>query len=124
MLRDGTTTTLVSAGTGGRQRQRLHAPVLPGDAGRLSCPLRTNEALVADDTDTRNDLYEYTARERAARVDRAGGGNGAFDLESSQVYITEDGDKVIFMTSEKLVSADTGHARRLRTCARAERRPR
>ena len=34
------------------------------------------------------------------------GGNGAFDLYSSQVYIAEDGDKVIFMTSEQLVSAD------------------
>ena len=67
----------------------------------------TDEALVADDTDT---------RQRPVRVHRRGdvrlvstgtaGGNGAFDLYSSQVYIAEDGDKVIFMTSEQLVSAD------------------
>jgi hypothetical protein len=100
-VRAGGTTSLVSGGGGAFAPQFLRAT--PDGAHAV---FYTSEQLVASDTDTRTDLYEYSADGVQLVSTGPAGGNGAFD-PGTQVEISDDGAHILFMTSEKLVSADT-----------------
>jgi hypothetical protein len=70
---------------------------------------RTDEKLVAGDTDGQFDVYERsggsTKRVSAGQIN----GNGAFDADFEGT--STDGTRVFFQTSEKLVAADTDGSR-------------
>jgi hypothetical protein len=78
----------------------------------------TPEALVAEDTDARADLYRYDALTEAYTLITAGPGdrgNGPFDVElprskavSSHDFgvLSDDGRRVVFETAEQLVPQD------------------
>ncbi len=66
----------------------------------------TSEALTADDTDTRVDIYEHVVGGGTNLVSTGPqGGNGAFDASFENT--NPDGSHVLFRTAEQLVAADT-----------------
>jgi hypothetical protein len=65
---------------------------------------QTNEQLVSADTDARIDIYERAGGVTTLVSTGPVGGNGGFD--ASFAGISEDGTKVFFGTSERLVSND------------------
>ncbi len=66
---------------------------------------QTSEALVTADTDTRTDVYERSAGTTTLLSTGPTGGNGAFT--ATYAGQSQDGSRVIFRTSEKLVASDT-----------------
>src|SRR3989440_1301794 len=76
----------------------------------------TSERLVSEDTDNRRDLYSYS-RDGVQLVSTGpAGGNGAFDVCSTDGFgpcleaASRDGTKVYFTTEEPLVASDTDNA--------------
>jgi hypothetical protein len=68
--------------------------------------LETDEPLVAEDTDTRQDIYERVGGTTTNRVSTGtAGGNGAFDAFFDGASL--DGTRVFFDTSEPLEASDT-----------------
>jgi hypothetical protein len=102
--RSGGTTTLVSTGpTGGIGAFDAGFGGASADASRIY--FRTNESLVAGDTDTSIDIYDNSGG--TTTLDSGGqiNGNGAFDVFYRG--ITPDGSHVYFTTAEQLAAADT-----------------
>jgi Tol biopolymer transport system component len=102
--RSGGTTKLVSAGQiNGNGAFGVAFEGASPDGTRVF--FRTDEKLVAGDTDGQFDVYERsggsTKRVSAGQIN----GNGAFDAAFEGA--SADGTRVFFVTNEKLVSADT-----------------
>ena len=100
-VRSGGTTSLVSGGNGSFAPQFVTAT-----ANGAHAVFSTAEPLVAADTDTRFDLYEYAGGAVQLVSTGPAGGNGAFDA-GNQVQMSQDGSHIFFGTSEKLSGADT-----------------
>ena len=104
-LRSGSTTSLVSQGPSGGNGAfpvTFRKASLDGSHAVFS----TNESLVAADTDTRTDLYEYAGGTVQLVSTGPAGGNGAFD-QNPNILMSDNGAHIIFLTAEKLVAADT-----------------
>ena len=103
-LRSGGTTTRISAGQV-NGNGALPAETVGASADGTRVFLRTNEPLVPADTDGSQDIYErsggVTTLISAGQIN----GNGAFNASGG--FASEDGSRVVFVTAEKLVSADT-----------------
>jgi len=107
-------TTLVSTGsTGGNADSPAQFRATSSDGSRVF--FSTFESLVSTDTDTRQDIYERAGAQTTLLSTGPGGGNGAIsaDLPAATVStdasrgVSADGSRVVFVTSESLVSADT-----------------
>ena len=105
--RSGGTTTLVSTGPAGGNGDFIPAF---GDASAdgTSVFFTTGERLVASDTDSAADVYARESGTTTLVSTGPAGGNGAADATFRAV--SHDGSRVIFETSERLVSADTDGA--------------
>ena len=68
----------------------------------------TPEPLLAEDTDTATDVYEWAAGEVALVSTGSSGGNGAHDAFFQD--ISDDGTRAFFETREPLVGADADEA--------------
>ena len=102
--RTGTTTTLVSTGpNGGNGAFPATFGGASADASRIF--FTTGEQLVSADTDSWQDVYEYSNGTTALISTGTTGGNGAYDAYF--VGSSQDGSRRWFQTSEQLTSADT-----------------
>jgi hypothetical protein len=102
--RSGGTTTLLSTGpNGGNGAFDAGFAAASADATRVF--IRTNEKLVASDTDSSLDLYERTGGSTTLASGGQINGNGAVDVFYRG--LTPDGTHLYFTTAEPLVSADT-----------------
>lgn len=105
--RAGGTTTLVSTGPAGGSGAFTPAyGEASADGTRVF--FTTGEPLVASDTDSAADVYERSSGTTTRLSTGPAGGNGAADATFRAV--SRDGSRVIFETSEPLVSADTDSA--------------
>jgi hypothetical protein len=111
--RVGATTDLVSTGPGGGNGS-FDADFMGASFDGSRAYIRTEEALVAGDTDTGcaagsgpqcRDIYEWAAGTTTQMSTGPSGGNGAFD--SSFAAVSLDGTRVFFDTRESMVAADT-----------------
>jgi hypothetical protein len=111
--RDGATTDLVSTGPGGGNGP-LDAEFMGASLDGAYAYIRTEEALVAADTDTGcasgqgplcRDIYEYVGGTTTLVSTGPVGGNGAFDASFAAVSL--DGRRVFFDTREPLTAGDT-----------------
>ena len=90
--------------TGGNGTQNVFWYTPAADGSRVF--FETSEALTADDTDTRMDIYEHVVGGGTNLVSTGPqGGNGAFDASFENT--NPDGSHVLFRTAEQLVAADT-----------------
>ena len=90
--------------TGGNGTQHVFSYYPAADGSRVF--FETSEALTADDTDTRVDIYEHVVGGGTNLVSTGPqGGNGAFDASFENT--NPDGSHVLFRTAEQLVAADT-----------------
>ena len=93
--------------TGGNGTQHVFSYYPAADGSRVF--FDTSEALTADDTDTRMDIYEHVVGGSTNLVSTGPpGGNGAFDAVLRGQ--NPDGSHVLFHTAEQLVAADTDTA--------------
>jgi hypothetical protein len=102
--RSGTTTSLISAGQvngNGAFNAFFRGVSATGTRAFFS----TAEPLVAADTDSSTDVYQRAGSTTTLISAGQINGNGAFS--SSFLRASDDGTRVLFTTSEKLVSADT-----------------
>ena len=122
--RTGATTTLVSTGPAGGSGPfpvcaRTPQPGLSGSCrSRISDDgsrafFMTKESLVSEDTDDRLDLYERAGATTTLLSTGPAGGNGAVDVDGSEIRVSSDGARVFFTTGESLVVADTDTSRDL-----------
>jgi hypothetical protein len=111
--RAGGTTDLVSTGPGGGNGA-FDAEFFGSSFDGSSAFIRTEEALVAGDTDTGcaagsgpqcRDIYEWASGTTSQVSTGPSGGNGAFDASLAAVSL--DGKRVFFDTRESMVAADT-----------------
>jgi len=111
--RTGATTELVSAGPGGGNGA-FDADFMGASLDGSNVYLRTEESLVATDTDTGcaagqgpqcRDVYEYTGGTTSLVTTGPAGGNGAFDAAFAAV--SRDGKRVFFDTREQMTTGDT-----------------
>ena len=90
--------------TGGNGTQNVSSYRPTADGSRVF--FVTAEALTADDTDTRVDIYEHVVGGATNLVSTGPqGGNGAFNASIENTNST--GSHVLFRTAEQLVAADT-----------------
>lgn len=107
----GGTTKLVSIGpTGGAGAYQPSFAGASEDGARAF--FKTSEKLVANDTDTRFDVYERFADTTTLISIGPAGGNGDFDagLNTPTKHIRQNGTLYFFDTTEKLVGDDTDSA--------------
>jgi hypothetical protein len=105
--RSGGTTTLVSTGpNGGNGAFDAGFAGASADATRIF--FRSNEKLVASDTDSSLDIYERTGGTTSIASAGQINGNGAVDVFFRG--LTPDGTHLYFTTAEPLASADTDTA--------------
>ena len=111
--RAGATTELVSAGPGGGNGA-FDADFMGASLDGSTSYVRTEESLVAADTDTGcaagqgpqcRDVYEYAGGTTSLVSTGPAGGNGAFD--ASFAAVSRDGKRVFFDTREALTTGDT-----------------
>jgi hypothetical protein len=111
--RDGATTELVSTGPGGGNGA-FDADFMGASLDGSSVYVRTEESLVATDTDTGcaagqgpqcRDVYEYVGGITNLASTGPAGGNGAFD--ASFAAVSRDGRRVFFDTREPMTAGDT-----------------
>ena len=111
--RDGATTELVSTGPGGGNGA-FDADFMGASLDGSSSYVRTEESLVAADTDTGcaagqgplcRDVYEYAGGTTSLVTTGPAGGNGAFDASFAAVSL--DGKRVFFDTREPMTTGDT-----------------
>jgi hypothetical protein len=105
-LRQGSTTTLVSAGSGGRGNGPFLASfkgVYGGSTARVF--FSTREQLTEADADQAQDVYERSGGVTTLVSTGPGGGAGEFDAVFAGA--SADGTKVFFGTQEMLVPEDT-----------------
>ena len=111
--RAGGTTELVSSGPAGGNGA-FDADFMGASLDGSSAYFRTEEPLVATDTDTGcavgqgpecRDVYEYAGGATALVSTGLAGGNGAFDASFAAVSL--DGERVFFDTRESLTAGDT-----------------
>ena len=67
----------------------------------------TSESLVSADTDAFQDVYERSGGVTTLVSTGPNGGNGAFHASSFISSVSDDGSRILFETSESLVSGDT-----------------
>lgn len=105
--RSGTTTTLVSAGEGGRGNEEFPAMFAwASPDGSSSCVIFTTaEQLTTEDTDSAIDVYQRCGSTTSLLSTGPEGSGGNFD--ASFAGASADGSKVFFFTSESLSSEDT-----------------
>ena len=104
---NATTTTRISAGTGGGNgnvNAFFSAASVDGERVFFS----TGESMVAADTDASRDIYERRAAATTLVSVGPDGGNGAFNVLFGGISL--DGTRVFFETREALVSGDTDGA--------------
>jgi hypothetical protein len=105
--RAGASTTLVSPDpVGGGEDYGARIEDTSQDGGRVL--IRTRAQLVGGDTDDSTDLYERAGGTTTLISTGSSGGNGAFDVFSSDM--SADGSRVFFVTSEQLVVSDSDSA--------------
>jgi hypothetical protein len=111
--REGGTTALVSTGPGGGNGA-FDADFMGASLDGGNAYIRTEESLVATDTDTGcaagqgpqcRDVYEYAGGTTTLMSTGPVGGNGAFDASFAAVSL--DGERVFFDTREALTATDT-----------------
>jgi hypothetical protein len=95
----------------------LSANVVGGSPDASHLLFITYERLTPDDTDEELDLYEWAGGTVRRVTTGSSGGNAAgqhiychptlYDYCGSLRYVSEDGARVVFETTEKLVAADT-----------------
>ena len=111
--RAGATTELVSAGPGGGNGA-FDADFMGASLDGSNAYVRTEESLVATDTDTGcaagqgpqcRDVYEYAGGTTSLVTTGPAGGNGAFDASFAAVSL--DGKRVFFDTREPMTAGDT-----------------
>ena len=111
--RAGATTELVSTGPGGGNGA-FDADFMGASLDGSNVYVRTEESLVAADTDTGcaagqgpqcRDVYEYAGGTTSLVSTGPAGGNGAFD--ASFAAVSRDGKRVFFDTREQMTSGDT-----------------
>jgi Tol biopolymer transport system component len=111
--RDGGTTELLSTGPAGGNGA-FDADYMGASLDGSNAYIRTEEPLVAADTDTGcaggqgpqcRDIYEYSGGTTTQVSLSATGGNGAFD--ASFATVSRDGERVFFDTREQLAASDT-----------------
>ena len=114
--RTGGTTDLISTGPGGGNGA-LDADFMGASLDGSYAYVRTEESLVAADTDTGcaagqgpqcRDIYEYNGGTTSLVSTGPVGGNGAFDASFATVSL--DGRRVFFDTREALTAGDTDTA--------------
>ena len=98
---------MISTGpTGGNGEFSAGFPLVSADGARVL--FTTEESLVGEDTDTQLDLYERSGGQTTLISTGPDGGNGDSDAFGvSPNGVSADGARVLFSTSESLVSADT-----------------
>jgi hypothetical protein len=104
--RSGGSTTLISTGpTAGSAP--ANRPVLVGQAANgTQSFFETDQRMTPDDTDSRYDLYKRSGGVTTLISTGPAGGNGSFDV-NTYPDISTDGSRVLFVTNESLVPADT-----------------
>jgi len=111
--RDGGATELLSTGPAGGNGA-FDADYMGASLDGSNAYIRTEEPLVASDTDTGcaggqgpqcRDIYERSGGTTAQVSLSATGGNGAFD--ASFATVSRDGERVFFDTREQLAASDT-----------------
>ncbi len=111
--RSGATTELVSAGPAGGNGA-FDADFMGSSLDGSNAYVRTEESLVATDTDTGcaagqgpqcRDVYEYAGGITSLMSTGPAGGNGAFD--ASFAVVSLDGKRVFFDTREPMTAGDT-----------------
>jgi hypothetical protein len=102
--RAGGVTTLLSTGpAGGNGDFGVDLKAWSDDGSRVF--MRTEEPLVAADTDAQADIYERSGGTTALVSTGPAGGNG--DAPADFGDVSADGTRVFFTTTEQLVAADT-----------------
>lgn len=101
------TTTLVSAGEGGRGNEAIPAKFewAPSEGVEPVVVFSTTEQLTAVDTDGSRDVYERVGGVTKLVSTGPEGGNGEF--AANFVAASSDGSRIFFVTSERLVPQDT-----------------
>ena len=106
--RVGSSTNLVSTGpVGGNSGADASFEAASRNGARAF--FSTTEQLTAGDTDTALDVYERAFGSTTLITTGPAGGNGSADAELR--VLSETGTRVLFETSEQLVSSDTDSAR-------------
>jgi hypothetical protein len=100
----GGTTTLISTGPNGGNGPR-HADFAGASADGARVIFETDESLVASDTDSNFDVYDRNGATTTLVSTGPSGGNGAFD--ATVVGVSDNGNRVVFDTKEKLTTNDT-----------------
>jgi len=103
--RVGGSTTLVSTGPAGGNGE-FTASYGDASADGTRVFFTTEEQLVASDTDSAADVYERSGG-TTTRISTGPVGGNAAAADSTFRGVSQDGSRVIFETSEKLVSSDT-----------------
>jgi hypothetical protein len=106
-LRFAGTTTLVSKGpSGGNGGYSVDARGVSRDGTKVV--FSTYESLVPQDTDTQSDVYQWSNGTTTLLSTGPTGGNGSYGAFT--VGMSDDGSRVAFATSEKLVPDDTDNS--------------
>jgi hypothetical protein len=104
--RSGGTTALVSPGEGGRGNLAIPASFeWVSRSGPLAVIFTTAESLVAEDTDSSQDVYMRAGGATTLLSTGPDGGSGEFSAIFAGA--ADDGSKVFFATAESLVAEDT-----------------
>lgn len=102
--RSGGTTTVLSIGSAGGAGA-FGANFVSNSQDGTRVFFNTSEQLESSDTDAQPDLYERMGGTTTLISTGPAGGNGAFGVANSA--ISADGTRVVFVTDESLVGADT-----------------
>lgn len=95
---------LLSTGPGGGNQPGGESPLVGASADGSRAFFRTEEKLLAADTDNAQDLYERAGGTTSLVSVGPNGGNGGQDV--SYQGISADGARAFFITSEQLVATD------------------